>query len=121
MKIYNILTLALFGWLAMLPQSTAQAETSPTVVELFTSEGCSSCPPAEALLRDLADQPGILALEFHVDYWEYIGWPDSYADPKFTERQHDCAKFFRSRTVYTSQMVFQCVLVTPGSRTSTVM
>ena len=105
----------------MLPQSTAQAETSPTVVELFTSEGCSSCPPAEALLRDLADQPGILALEFHVDYWDYIGWPDPYADPKFTERQRDYAKFFRSRTVYTPQMVFQGVLETPGSRTSSVM
>ncbi len=121
MKINTIPALILFGWLALFPQSPAQAGTSPTVVELFTSEGCSSCPPAEALLRDLADQPGILALEFHVDYWDYIGWPDPYADPKFTQRQRDYATLFGSRTIYTPQMVFQGVYETPGSRTSSVM
>lgn len=103
------------------PAFAAKSEVTPTVVELFTSEGCSSCPPAEALLRDLADEPGILALEFHVDYWDYIGWPDPYADPAFTQRQRAYAQFFNSRTVYTPQMLIQGTREAPGSRTAQVM
>ncbi len=125
MKTHNILTPALIGFilgsLALFPLSDAKSEATPTVVELFTSQGCSSCPPAEALLRDLADQPGILALEFHVDYWDYIGWPDPYADPAFTQRQRTYAQFFNSRTVYTPQMLIQGVREAPGSRTAQVM
>ena len=56
------------------------AGVGPVVVELFTSQGCSSCPPAEAYLGELAGRPGIVALEFHVDYWDYIGWADPFAD-----------------------------------------
>lgn len=88
----------------------------PTVVELFTSEGCSSCPPADALLRDMADEPDILALEFHVDYWDYIGWADPYADERYTQRQRDYAAYFSNRMIYTPQMVFQGMREAPGSR-----
>ena len=86
------------------------------VIELFTSEGCWSCPPAERKLREVADDPGILALAYHVDYWDYIGWVDPYADPQFTQRQRLYARYLRSRTVYTPQMVFQGAFHAPGSR-----
>ena len=58
-----------------------------TVVELFTSQGCSSCPPAEAYLGELAERDDVVALEFHVDYWDYIGWKDRFAQSAFTDRQ----------------------------------
>lgn len=115
MKKHTLATLILLTLLAV-PVFHAKAETQPTVVELFTSEGCSSCPPAEALLRDLADRPDILALEFHVDYWDYIGWPDPYADARYTQRQRDYAAYFSNRVIYTPQMVFQGRREAPGSR-----
>lgn len=86
------------------------------VIELFTSEGCWSCPPAEAKLKDVADDPGVLALAYHVDYWDYIGWKDPYADPLFTLRQRRYAEHLKARTVYTPQMVFQGAFHAPGSR-----
>ena len=59
----------------------AAAQTTPVVLELFTSQGCSSCPPADALLTDLAAKPGVIALALHVDYWDYLGWKDDFARP----------------------------------------
>jgi hypothetical protein len=75
------------------------------VVELFTSEGCSSCPPADTYLGELAQRPDVLALAFHVDYWNYIGWTDPYASKLATQRQHDYARNLNLRYVYTPQMV----------------
>ena len=77
----------------------------PVVVELFTSQGCSSCPPADAMLHELADRTDVIALALHVDYWDYIGWADSFASPAFTERQHRYARAANSRTVYTPQFI----------------
>ncbi len=83
-----------------------QAADHPlTVVELYTSQGCSSCPPADAYLGELAARPDILALSFHVDYWDYIGWKDTFADPRFTARQRAFSVIFAQRYVYTPQMV----------------
>jgi hypothetical protein len=78
---------------------------APVVVELFTSEGCSSCPPADAFLGELAQRPEIVALAFHVDYWDYIGWKDPYAHAAFTQRQHEYATALGLHMVYTPQMV----------------
>ncbi len=94
----------------------AKSGKSLTVIELFTSEGCWSCPPAEKKLAEIADDPDILALAYHVDYWDYIGWPDPFANPEYTRRQRRYAGYFQSRTVYTPQMVFQGSSHAPGSR-----
>src|SRR5688500_770518 len=68
--------------------AAASASHSPVVVELFTSQGCSSCPPANANLATISDRPDVLALSFGVTYWDYLGWKDSFAQPAFTNRQY---------------------------------
>ena len=81
------------------------ADTHPVVVELYTSQGCSSCPPADELLHELADRDDVIALALHVDYWDYIGWKDSFADPAHTQRQRAYARAAGSRAIYTPQMI----------------
>jgi hypothetical protein len=94
---------ALAVLLAVAAPGVAQAR--PTVVELFTSEACSSCPPAEALLGQLAKQPGILALSFHVTYWNGPAWTDKYALTGATDRQSTYAALQHSDNVYTPEAV----------------
>ena len=89
-------------WLAA--AATVQAEPV-VVVELYTSQGCSSCPPADEFVAMLAANPQILPLALHVDYWDYIGWEDKFANPKFTDRQKAYAKAVGSRTIYTPQLI----------------
>ena len=81
------------------------AAERPVVVELFTSQGCSSCPPADALLATLADRPDVLALAFHVDYWNRLGWVDPFSGPWATARQSAYAAQMGSDQVYTPQAV----------------
>jgi hypothetical protein len=85
------------------------------VVELFTSEGCSSCPSAEALLADLSRRSTVYALAFHVDYWDGLGWPDRFASSEYTERQLAYARSFGSEGLYTPQMVVDGTEVVSGS------
>ncbi len=93
----------LFAASALVP---ARAGDRPVVVaELFTSQGCSSCPPAEAYLNELAERSDVIALEFHVDYWDYIGWPDPFAKKSYTDRQKQYMRALHSRYVYTPQIV----------------
>ena len=74
---------------AAMPNPVWADDTSPVVVELFTSQGCSSCPPADKYFGELAKRPDIIALAFHVEYWNYIGWTDAYSKPWATRRQRD--------------------------------
>lgn len=88
---------------------TEQAEPvvarSPVVVELYTSQGCSSCPAADRMLEQMVGHPEVLPLALHVDYWDYLGWKDGLADPQFTRRQKAYARSQGSRMIYTPQMV----------------
>jgi hypothetical protein len=104
------LGLAAFAISAAVPANgdqpvTATVATNPVVVELFTSEGCNSCPPADALLGRLAGRHDILPLAFHVDYWDYIGWKDPFGFPAATERQYAYGHELGLNMVYTPQMV----------------
>jgi hypothetical protein len=91
------------------------ADRQPVVVELFTSQGCSSCPPADALLGDLAKREDVLALSLHVDYWDYIGWKDPFAQRAYTDRQRSYSRTLNQRYVYTPQMVINGSLQGVGS------
>jgi len=91
------------------------------VVELFTSEGCSSCPPADALLKELSEQQKpddvqVVALEEHVDYWNHLGWRDPYSAAEFSERQNDYSHVFGTDGVYTPQMIVDGQNEIVGSR-----
>ncbi|NJL72319.1 MAG: DUF1223 domain-containing protein [Candidatus Competibacteraceae bacterium] len=84
----------------------ANSNEQQVVVELFTSEGCSSCPPADKLLAELQNvDPPIIILSEHVDYWDYLGWRDPFSSPIFTRRQQLYSKVFDQKSLYTPQMV----------------
>lgn len=104
--------LALFLLLASaLAAFGTQAEPAKPVVlvELYTSQGCSSCPPADAMIAELAKRDDVLPLALHVDYWDYIGWADSFARVQHTKRQKAYARMAHSATIYTPQMVVEGV------------
>ena len=96
-----LLCLALSGVVA----PAAWAQKPPVVVELFTAQGCSSCGKANQVAADLAKDDGVLALTYSVDYWDYLGWKDTFAKPGFADRQRAYAKKFALRDVPTPQMV----------------
>ena len=104
-----------------LTATPAAAGEKLTVVELFTSQGCSSCPPADSLVGELAERDDVLALSFHVDYWDYIGWKDPYASPRHTRRQKDYRSIFKLRYVYTPQIVIQGTEQKVGSDRSAIL
>ena len=81
------------------------AEQRPVVVELYTSQGCSSCPPADALLGALNERDDVIAIALHVDHWDYIGWEDEFGQPAHAERQRAYAAEAGRRTVFTPEMV----------------
>ncbi|TMV87789.1 DUF1223 domain-containing protein [Thioclava sp. BHET1] len=96
---------------SMLDTMAAQTGTEivhdPIVVELYTSQGCSSCPPADALFSEYADRDDVLALALHVDYWDYLGWKDPFGRAEFTARQKSYARAAGERTIYTPQMMIE--------------
>jgi hypothetical protein len=95
--------------LLLAPLGAAFGEGSGTrpvaVVELFTSQGCTSCPPADAILAELAQKRDVVALAYHVDYWDYLGWQDTLATADNSARQYEYSSAFGSRSVYTPQAV----------------
>ncbi len=88
----------------------------PVVIELFTSQGCSSCPPADAFLGELAKRKDVIALTLPVDYWDYLGWKDTLASPTHARRQRAYAKRQKDTSIYTPQMVLNGQLSAVGSR-----
>jgi len=93
----------------------APLQARPIVLELFTSQGCSSCPPADALLTELAARDDLLPLAFHVDYWNRLGWHDAYSSSAFTGRQQAYAAHLPGGEVYTPQLVINGHLQAIGS------
>jgi hypothetical protein len=117
------LAVGLTGLAQPAPAQTPRSDDPPApnalprqaVVELFTSQGCSSCPAADALLHRLADRDDIIALSFPVDYWDYLGWRDTLASPKFSERQRAYARSRGDGAIYTPQVVVNGLAHVNGS------
>jgi hypothetical protein len=101
----SLLRLAVAVFAAVAFTRLSDAQTRPVVVELFTSEGCNSCPPAEAYVGELASRPDVLALAFHVDYWDDLGWRDRFGLGQAVEGQRNYARTLRLGSVYTPQVV----------------
>ena len=93
--------------LAPLTSASADGAKRPTVLELFTSQGCSSCPAADRLLGQYAERDDIIGLSFHVDYWDYIGWKDTFASKVTTGRQRGYGQSLNQRHLYTPEMVVE--------------
>lgn len=105
---FNRRSLASLAFGAVMAPGFARAQNrngGPALVELFTSQGCSSCPPADSLMHDLTKDPGLIALTFSVEIWDYLGWRDTMAKPAFTKRQKAYAAAVASRRVYTPQAI----------------
>lgn len=107
---------------AQISQTEAvEYSASPVVVELYTSQGCAACPPADALIDHLAGREDVIPLALHVDYWDYIGWADIFAHPKFSERQKNYARNAGRASVYTPQMIVAGTSEVKGSSTMQAM
>jgi len=119
----KILAAALAASLLAAPASLAgEMKLRPVaVVELFTSQGCSSCPPADVLLGELAQRPDVITLGYHVDYWDYIGWTDTFGSERYSDLQRAYARNFGSSRVYTPQMVINGEVEVIGSRREEVL
>jgi hypothetical protein len=107
-----------FGLVAAVMVTSAATADPRAVVELFTSQGCSSCPPADKVLGDLAKEPGVIALSLPVDYWDYLGWKDTLADSRFSARQKAYSNVRGDRDVYTPQAVINGAVHVGSDRTS---
>jgi hypothetical protein len=101
----STLSLATAALAAPFLNRAATAANTPVLVELFTSQGCSSCPPADKIAGHLKNDPNIIMLSLNVDYWDYLGWRDTLASHDFTQRQMDYAHARGDNDVYTPQMV----------------
>ena len=122
--VMRLRTLSLAAAAAMIVAVAADGQTRTgdvsAVLELFTSQGCSSCPPADALLTEFAKTPGLIALSLPVDYWDYIGWKDTLAMPALTDRQKNYAAARGDGQVYTPQIVVDGVSHAVGSDKSKI-
>lgn len=108
------------GLAALIWASAASAARQPVVVELYTAQGCSSCAAADRLVSQLAQRKGVLALTLSVDYWDYLGWSDTFARPEFTARQRAYMQKMGMREVYTPQLVIDGRLQASGANPARV-
>ena len=117
----HALLVPLLGLLAALPAVAGEVKANPrAVLELFTSQGCSSCPAADALLKIVEQRPDIIALAYHVDYWDYIGWTDTFDAKAYTDRQRAYAAAWGTNNIYTPQLVINGRKDVVGSRKNDV-
>ena len=117
MKSFSIVSATLAAALVAAPAAAAEVRDHPkAVIELFTSQGCSSCPKADARLGDLGKQPDLITLAYHVDYWDYIGWVDTFGAKANTDLQRSYAQSWGSSMVYTPQLVVNGAKGVVGSR-----
>jgi hypothetical protein len=114
-------TILLLAAALLLPSAASAAETRPIVVELFTSQGCSSCPPADRLLGELAKRPDIVALGFHITYWDGAAWRDPFSRQTSTDRQIAYDKHLTGGQIYTPQMVVDGITDVTGSEREAVL
>src|SRR5688500_13075716 len=114
--------LGIVALFALVPSTTAESVRArpKAVVELFTSQGCAQCPPADALLTSLAEEGDVIALAYHVDYWDYVGWEDTFGKADYSDRQRAYAKSWGSSRIYTPQMVVNGDKGVVGSRRNEV-
>lgn len=116
---------ALLAMTGILPtigySATVTPTTHPVVVELFTSQGCNSCPPADTLLGELSKQPDVIALAYHVDYWNDLGWRDVYSFPEAAERQRRYAHQLNAYSIFTPQMMINGQTSVVGSQRDAVL
>ena len=96
------------------PSVARPSARAPIVVELFTAQGCASCPQADKMLEEIATRRGVIALTLPVDYWDYLGWADTFAEPAFTERQRAYARRLKVREIYTPEIVVDGRKEAPG-------
>lgn len=113
----SILAAATVALALSFPTAAGEVRVRPSaVLELFTSQGCPSCPAADALLQELGEDPGIIALAYHIDYWDYIGWPDTFGAAANSDRQRDYAQSWGSSRIFTPQMIVNGAEGVVGSR-----
>ncbi len=123
-RIRHLLAVAALATLGLTVRAEAEDARPPAsapvaasvLVELFTSQGCNSCPPADEMIAELAARPNVVALSLHVDYWDYLGWRDTFASRAHTQRQYAYREAFGARVVYTPQMIVQGAADAIGSR-----
>ncbi len=116
LKIWNhfISSLILASAILAFAAAPAAARPASAVIELFTSQGCSSCPPADELLAEYAQRDDVLAISMPVDYWDYLGWKDTLASPANSQRQREYASSRGDRMIYTPQVVINGIAAAPG-------
>jgi len=112
--------LAMPGW-GVAQQTPGTVQDHPVVLELYTAQGCISCPPADDMMLELAPRDDVIALSLHVDYWDYIGWVDSFADPEYGQRQQRYARRHGQSTIYTPQVIINGIDIVEGFRVMQVM
>ncbi len=119
---WRVLLCATLGLVSpAIAQHSPFMQQNPVVVELFTSQGCAACPPADRLLDAMADREDVIALALHVDYWDYIGWADSFGQAQFSNRQKAYARAKGRSSVYTPQMIIGGIDEVKGSSRPQVM